>query len=150
MPCTIPLSPPLWCGLSTPSHGCGRPHLTAVRARRPGVPPWKSCWKVTFSTPPRHLGTLAGTVFFFYPAATYVGSGILLKPLSDRNIPLAAFLSLQLLTLCPHQLTLTPWFQPAVGGTKDPCLQFLSSSLPYPLESQGPGSNQSSATFYLV
>lgn len=135
MPCTLPLSPPLWCGLSTPSHGCGRSCLTAVCASRPRAPPWKSCWKVTFSTPPRHLGTLVGTVFFFffYPAATYVGGGILLKPLSDRNIPLAAFLSLSPVSAAPDPLPSSPHPHPVVlacsGGDQGP-LSAVSVFLP--------------------
>lgn len=131
-------------GLSPCSQDCGLPYLTTVAVSRPRALPWESCWNVTFSTSQRHLGETRRQGLF-YPVATHVGTGITVRPLPDRNNPLAAFLSLSLCVWSsgpfapitshlPRGFSLEP-------GTQNPCPQFLSSYLPYTLEPRGPSSN---------
>lgn len=88
----------------------------------------------------------------FYPVATPVGTGTLVKPPSDGNTPLAVSclclsVNLQLQALCSHYLTPTPWFQPGVGDPGP--LSAISVFLP-PLHSRATGSRLSSEFCHIL
>lgn len=86
MLCVLQLSPPLCCGLFIPGHGSGLPCLTMMANSRPGLLQGTHAGRSPF---PHHQGTWGDeqALPFFYPVATPVGTGTLVKPPSDGILP---------------------------------------------------------------